>query len=139
MIGFVSWQPVGQAGLEALAAGLDGGQPDDLERRQQLGRRILLGPAAHERCGDRRLGPQGADGRLAVITEQLDQFGDDLGLVEPASSGLALALLGQHFLTCFFTHVGVHIWVTPLLSLQGPPQPTHTPPSVTFLLSQIAQ
>ena len=106
VVGFVGRQPVGQAGLEALAAGLEGGQPDDLERRQQFIRIIVLGPAAHERCGDRPPGPQGADGRMAVIAEQFDQFVEDFDLVGPASSGLALALLSQHFLTCFFTHVG---------------------------------
>ena len=137
VIGFVGRQPVGQRGFEALAAGLEGGQPNDLERGQQFIRIVVLGPTAHEGCGERPPGAQGADGRLAVITEKLDQFGDDFGLVESASSGIALALLGQHFLTCLFTHVGVHIWVTPLLSLQWPVQPAHTPPSVTFFLSQI--
>ena len=106
---------------------------------QQFVRMVVPGPTAHERCGERPSGPQGADGHLAVIADQFDQFGDDFGRVEPASSGIALPLLGQHFSTCLFTHVMVHIWLTPLLSLQGPTQSPHTPPSVTFFFSQIVR
>ena len=138
MLGFVGRQPVGPSGFEALAAGLAGGQPKDLERGPQFIRIVVLGPAAHERCGERPPGAQGADGRLAVIVEELDSFIDDFGLVGSASSGLARALLGQHCLPCSFTHVGVHIWATPLLSLQGLTQSPQPPPSVTFFLSQIA-
>jgi len=116
VIPFVGRQPVGQAGLEPLAAGLAGGQPDGLERRQQFIRGVVLGPAAHEGRGDRRLGPQGADGRLAVITEEFDQFVEDSRFMWLAGTGVAFTLPGQHFLSCHFTHMDVHALVTPILS-----------------------
>jgi hypothetical protein len=137
VIGLVGREPVGQAGLEALAAGLERRQPDGLERRQQPVRVILLGPAPHKGGAQHGPGPQRADRGLAVVAEKLDQFVEDLGLVLPAGAGVALALLGQDFLSRQFTHLGVHAPVTPLLSLRGLPRLPLTPPSVTFFLSQI--
>jgi hypothetical protein len=60
---------------------------------------------------------QGADGRLAMITKQFNQFGDDFGFVFLAGVGIPIPLFGQHFLSCDLTHLGVHGSATSFLSL----------------------
>ena len=109
MVGFVGGQPVGQAGLEALAAGWEGGQPDGLERRQQQVRRLLLGASGYAGRGHRGPGPQGADGGPAVLAEKFHQFVKDFGFVLPPGAGVTRAPFGQHFLSGNFTHWGVHV------------------------------
>lgn len=113
MIRLVGGQPVGQARLEPHAAGLEGGQPDGLERGAQLVRIVFLGAAKDERSCPLGSRLQRPDGRLAVIAEEIDQFVDDLGFVLPAGPGITRPLPGQHFTACFLTHLGVHGSVTP--------------------------
>lgn len=102
----VGREPVGQAGLEALAAGLERDQPDGFERHQQLTGMKLLGLPTHERAIQHALGPQRADRGFAVVAEKFDQFGKDLGLVCSASPGIPLPPCCEHFLSLQFTPSG---------------------------------
>ena len=64
-------------------------------------------------------------------------FGDDFTFVFPAGPRVTLPLPGQHFLTCDVAHLGVHVLVTPILSLQGVHANPATLSSEPFFLRQI--
>jgi hypothetical protein len=79
-----------------------------------------------------------ADGCLAVIVEEFDQFVDDFGFVFLAGPGVTRPLLGQHFRSWVLTHLGGHSSGTPFLRQRMVSSIHLSPPSVTFFLSQFA-
>jgi len=79
---------------------------------------------------------QRADGRLAVVAEEFDQFVDDFSFVFLAGPGVTITLLGQHFRSCDLTHFGVHGSVTPFLSQRMVFSNHFTSLWVTIFLSQ---
>ena len=107
---FVSRQPFGQQRRQARAARLERGEPDRFEHRQQgLGIILARPPQEHgRRTGRRRLGAQGADGRLAVIAQQGHGLIEQLTLVLASGAEVLAAQFGQHFLFGWLTHLVVH-------------------------------
>jgi hypothetical protein len=83
-------------------------------------------------------GPQRAQGGLAMVAEQFDQFADQLGLVGATRAEVAPAHLREDFLTGVLAHFGVHGSVTPIFESTGTVRQPRSPASVTIFLSQIA-
>ena len=73
-----------------------------------------------------------------MVAEQFDQLADQLALVVSTGTEIAPAHLQEDFLTGILAHLGVHGSVTPIFESTGAAQQSHSPASVTILLSQIA-
>jgi len=87
---------------------------------------------------DDRLGPQCAQGGVAMVAEQFDQFVDQLGLVGTLGAHVAPAHLGEDFLTSVLAPLGVPGSVTPIFESSGVVQQPRPHASVSVFLSQIA-
>jgi len=110
VIGFMGRQPFGQQSPQPQPAGLQGGEPDRLEDRQQGLGVIGLGPAQKQarRPWRSRTGAQGANGGLAVVTQQADRLVEQLTFVKPAGPGVSTPQFGQHLAFGLCAHLGVH-------------------------------
>ena len=86
MISLKGRNPIGHHGRQTLAARLLAREPNGLEGRLQS-RRIVLGRPARTRPGRARASAQSANGRLAMITENLDR------LIDEQKQGNTVALL----------------------------------------------
>lgn len=107
--GFIGGQPFGQQRLQARAAGLERREPDRFEDRQEPRGIVLPGPpqANRPRGGRRRLRAQGAEGRLAVIAQELNRLVEELTFEVRAGFGVLPSQPGPQFLLVFLAHVGV--------------------------------
>ena len=102
MVGFVVGQPLGQAGHQAHAIGLQRCQPDRLERRQQFLRRVFPRPAADEGRAQRRVWASARAGRPSDGRRTVRQFTDPLGLVPASGAQVLPAHQQEDFLTGFW-------------------------------------
>jgi hypothetical protein len=107
-----------------------------LSGARKLVRVVFPGPPDDEGRGGHGPGLPRADGCLAVIVEEFDQFVDDFGFVFLAGPGVTRPLLGQHFRSWVLTHLGGHSSGTPFLRQRMVSSIHLSPPSVTFFLSQ---
>ena len=129
MILFVRRNPFGQQRHQATAAGWVGGEPDGFENRQQRVGRILARTTHADRRQEDWFGPgsQGADGRLAVIPQQLDGLGDEFAFGLASRRNIAAAQLGQDFDFGLLAHKVVQppghtrFWRNDPLSPSNPP------------------
>jgi hypothetical protein len=97
--------------MQAAAAGLEGREPDRLQHRQQRLGGIRLGPA-HQPCGGagrRGRRAQGADGGLAMVTQQFDGLVEQFVFVFRPRHGVVPPPLGQDLGFRFGAQVGVHL------------------------------
>ena len=76
--------------------------------------------------------------RLWAVTEPLDQFVEDFGLVPLARPSVTITPGGHDFPAGDLTHLAAHDSETPFLSGRMVPQTISSPPSATFFLSQFA-
>jgi hypothetical protein len=111
MILFIGRQPFGQERLHPPTARLQRRKPDRLEHRQQCVGKIFPRPSQNQsrRGFDFWCGAQRTNGRLAMITKQLNGAVEQLGFIFCASLGVSTPPFGQHFLLRFLTHFVVHV------------------------------
>ncbi len=110
MIRLVRWQPFWQQRDKPTATGLKRREPDRLEDRQQRVGMILARPTQNQRGRRGRLGfvPQGADGSLAMVPQQLDRLGDELSFILPTRPAILPPQLEEHFGFGLLAHKIVH-------------------------------
>ena len=135
---FKGRNPLGQHRHQALATDIVGGLPDRAQPGQQQSRLKLHRPAGQDHRSA-RLGalPQGTDGRLAMIAQQLHGLINQLPFMFRTGGFIAPPQLLQYLFPGHLIHVFIH---------SGHGNPTsgttnhfpslHTPARVTKLLAQ---